>query len=85
MRRNLSAKHGGKIYRVWSEGRAKRLRDYCRIFQERPPDLRVRMMCTGCSGTLDWPPCPDYERCSQNQPKVRPRIERMPLMELHGG
>lgn len=82
MRRNLSVAHGGKVYRVWSGGRHKKLKDYCRIFQHRPPDLRIRRMCVGCPSVPGWPQCPDYDQCDKNKPKQVAKKKKAPPWAL---
>jgi hypothetical protein len=72
---SLSLAHGGSVAEIEAEpGKMRRMTTYCRFYQTHPIKRSIL-----CLGYLDYPPCPDLERCKQNpRPKSANYVEFVP-------
>jgi len=79
---SLSITAGGTVEVVEAEpGKMRKINTYCRFYQMYP--VRRSILCYGF---LDYPPCPDLQRCLQNKPVKRrdPEIEQLVGVDEEG-
>lgn len=74
----LSYAAGGVVEQVEAEpGKLRKITTYCRFYQMYP--VRRSILCFGY---MDYPPCPDLQRCLQNKPTKAKDRELESLAEV---